>query len=435
MYRFWWFRTVAAVPVTLVASSIAHAQRPASTRLPAKPVPAATTARPTVPPAPAAPPVAKTPKATKSQKAARWRLSPVADLTLLFDSNPFLLNDGQLVRVDAPRRADSVSGRYVDMESASDLRLIGRVSVVANRKALNGRTSRLQPWLELDRYSRNTERQRTAFGVDFTQELGHQGAFSVAAAVTPSYFARNYLADAVDLNGNGRIAASERRYARGAYAERAIDVDYERRLRKASKADPLAIWLQLGLGYRDRPSAAPFDGRSLKGPTAGLGLRFKHRNGVEADTRYEVQLLTSPVQQQVVLLDEPAFRTDFNGNSNAADNNVRRVQSVDRSRTAHSLRQRLRLPLSDVTALTAELGLRMRQFGSNEPFDVANNGRRDQRLRIGAHLTHRLSDALRLEVGARYDGQRLNRRTDLGAEGAVDDFTRTQAWLGMRLTP
>jgi hypothetical protein len=427
-----------AVPVALAASSLANAQRPAPTRPPVTSAPASPPNRPT--PAAASRPgtgskTAKSPKAPKAPKAARWRLAPVADLTLLFDSNPFLLNNEQLARVDAPRRADSVSGRYRDMESASDLRLIGRIAVVANRKAPNGRTLRLQPWLELDRYSRNAERQQTAFGVEITQELRHQGSFSVAAAVTPSYFARNYLADAVDLNGNGRIAASERRYARGEYAERSIDIDYERRLRKASKADPLAAWLQLGLGYRDRPSAAPFDGRSLNGPTAALGLRFKHRNDVEADTRYEVQLLGSPVSQQIVLLDESAFNTDFNRNGSVADANVRSVQTVDRSRTSHSVRQRLRVPLSDVTALHAELGLRIRQFGSNEPFDVANNGRRDQRLRLGAHLTHRLSDALRLEVGARYDGQRLNRRTDLGAEGAVDDFTRTQAWLGMRLTP
>lgn len=419
MRAFQWFCTAAAVPLALLPDASAWAQRTTPSR-----------------PSTAAPSVAVgTSKTKKAPKSPRWRVAPVADATLLFDSNPYLLNAGQLARVDAPRRSDSLSGRYTGMPSANDARLIARIAVMAERKAVNGRSLQLQPWLELDRYTSNTERNRLSFGAQVEQQLRHQGALAVSVAITPSYFVRNYLADAVDANGNQRIAASERRYARGEYAERAFDIDYERRLRKSSKQAPTAVWLQLGIGYRDRPSAAPFVGRSLSGPTADLGLRFKHRDGFEADTRYEVQLLGSPVSQQVVLLDEPAFGADFNGNGNRTETSVRSVQAVDRSRTAHSIRQRLRFPLSDETALHAELGVRLRQFGSAERFDVANNGRRDQRLRLGAHVTHRLSSLVRLEVGARYDAQRLNRRTDLGAEGAVDDYSRTQAWLGARLTP
>ena len=77
---------------------------------------------------------------------------------------------------------------------------------------------------------------------------------------------------------------------------------------------------------------------------------------------------------------------------------------------------------------------RWRRFSSNEPYDAANHGRRDQRLQVGVDLERRLRRGVRLLAGVRYGSQGLDRRTDLGAEGAVDDYTKLQARLGLRVT-
>jgi hypothetical protein len=156
---------------------------------------------------------------------------------------------------------------------------------------------------------------------------------------------------------------------------------------------------------------------------------------MEFETSYTGAFLASPVTAQVILLDEPAFGEDLNGNGNATDLSARAVRTVDRSRTEHAVAEVARFAVGRRSDLELAVEYRLRAFSSDEPYDVANNGRRDRRLQIGAGFSRRVAKDLRLVTEVRHGAQRLNRRTDLGAEGAVDDYSKLQARLGLRYSP
>lgn len=367
-------------------------------------------------------------------KPRTWKLSTRFDVAAEFDDNVYLLPASKLDDVAAPSAAEGVSRRYDLMESASDVIGSLRASAAFERDGLGGRDLRIAPAVAYEYFAQNAERRNVSVALAVSQDLRRDGRVRLRAGYLPSYYARNYLADAVDTDADGSIAADERRYARGDYGEVGIELDYRLRLAKSKRARPFGAFLDLGVGYADRRYDAPFRARDYGGPTAAVRLELSPSRGVEFETSYEAAFLGSPVMDQVILLDEPAFGEDLNGNGNATDLNARAVRSVDRSRTEHVIGQSARFGLGRRTDLELRALYRIRDFTSSEPYDVANNGRRDQRLQLGAEFARRVAKDLRLVSGIRYGSQRLNRRTDLGAEGAVDDYTKLQAHVGLRLT-
>lgn len=364
-----------------------------------------------------------------------WKVSSRFDVGAEYDDNVYLLPASKKDNVSSPSTADQQSGRWDLMESPTDVVGTARAAVTFEHDGLGGRTLAIAPAVTYEFFAQNAERRNVAASFSLAQDLRRDGRFRFRASYLPSYYQRNYLADATDANADGTITSGERVYARGDYREFGVEADYRLRLAKSRRSRPFGAFLDLGLGYADRAYDAPFAARDSRGPTAALRLELSPRRGVDFETSYDVAFLSSPVTSQVILLDEPAFGVDLNGNGNATDLNARAVRAVDRSRTEHVVAEAARFDIGRRTGLELAVSYRFRNFSSGEPFDVANNGRRDQRLQFGAELTRRVAKDVRLVSGVRYGSQRLNRRTDLGAEGAVDDYTKLQAHIGVRLTP
>ena len=368
------------------------------------------------------------------RSARTWKLSSRLDGGVEYDDNVFLLPDSKKGDLQAPSAGELISQRYAFMEAPSDVIATLRAAVSLQGDGLGGRDFSVTPAVGYEFYAQNAERRNVSASLALAQDLRRDGRLRLRASYLPSYYARNYLSDAVDGDANGSITSAERRYARGDYHEFGVELDYRYRLLKSRRARPLGAFLDIGVGYASRRHDAPFTARDFTGPTAALRLELSPRRGLDFETSYEGAFLESPVRSQVILLDEPAFGVDLNGNGNATDLNARTVQTVDRSRAEHSIGQAMRLDLGR-TDLELSVRYRLRNFTSSQPYDVANNGRRDRRLQVGAELSRRLVKDLRLVTGVRYGAQRLNRRTDLGAEGAVDDYTQLQAQVGLRYTP
>jgi hypothetical protein len=364
-----------------------------------------------------------------------WALTARLEARAEVDDNVFLLPPDQLARVGAPTPAEQRSGRYDLMASPSDVISTLRAGLRLTRPGLGGRELIIAPEATYEHYASNAERRNLLVSLLVEQDLRRGGRLRFRSEYLPSYYSRNYLVDAIDANGNGRISAAERVYARGDYGEFFAELDYRLRLKQSQRDRPLAAFLLLGLGYADQTYEAPFTARDARGPTGRVRVDLSPRRGLEFATSYEAALLGSPITRQVILVDEPAFGQDLNGDGDATDSDVRVEEAVDRSRLEHLLRQTVTLALGARTELEVEARVRLRRFASDQPFDVANNGRRDQRVQLGAALSRRIAPDLRLLAGVRYGTQRLNRRTDLGAEGAVDDYRRLQAHLGLRYTP
>lgn len=355
-----------------------------------------------------------------------WRPTLVLGAEVEGDNNVFLLSAGKKRDVAAPSPGQIISGRFNDMERASDL--IGTVGLGLELKGpgLTGRPLTVGPSVEYARYVFNTVRSHVVAGFDLRQELPHQGRFRLGATVTPDQFTRNYLFDAIDGNVDGVITADERRYAPGRSFEADLGGDYRHRVSKSA-----GLWLLAGGGYSIRRFDAPHEDRDLDGPTGTLAIQFDRGRGLEVGLRYEVAGLTAPVTTRVVLLNEPDFGQDLNGDLDAVDLNVRRLTPVDRSRTEQAVAADLEVGIGKRTRLGFVFTHRWRSFSSDETYDVTNRGRRDRREEFGATMVNRLSRRVRLRTGAEFGAQRLTRDLDTAGSGEIGDYSRARFIVGL----
>ena len=375
------------------------------------------------------------PSSTPAPSERSWKFDPRLVVGTEYDDNVFLLPSNKRNAPGAPSAADQLSGRYVGMESAGDLITTASVVLSVETPGVGGRDLRFTPAVAYEAYAQSGERSNVAFGLSVEQAVRRGGRLRVRGSLQPRYFARNYLADAIDANSDGTITADERIYLRGEYRESEIQADYRLRLAKSTRSRPFGAWLIVGGGFADRSHGARFVARDFSGPSAAARLQFDLPRGVELVTTYDLAVLSSPRTAQVMLLDELVYGEDLNGNGNATDLNARTSRTVDRSRTEHLIGETARFELGRHTDLELSVELRLRDFSSVEPYDAANNGRRDRRVQFGVDLSRRVAKGVRMFAGARYGSQGLNRRTDLGADGAVDDYTKLQAHLGLRYAP
>lgn len=363
-----------------------------------------------------------------------WTVGGRVRLGMERDDNVFRLSQAQLIDLAEPTASQLQSGRYAQMTSGGDNILVTRLEGVIEGPGLTGRPVRLLPTITVERYGANTERSNIALGLEVEQDLRRGRQLQLHADYVPRYFHRNYLADAVDLNADRSIQGAERVYGRGDYREFELRADYQHRLRDSKRNQPLRVYGIVGLGWSDRAYDAPFSARSHSGPIARAHLRVEPRRTITLVTTYNLALLSSPVRDQVVLVDESLFGRDLNGNATTTDANVRVVSLVDRSRTEHQIEQRATVVLLDRLEVTGLLSYRWREFSSQEPLDIANRDRSDRRLEFGATAEYRLRRRLRLFGGATVAEQRINQLEDFGGEGTVDDYRRTRMHLGIRIS-
>ena len=362
---------------------------------------------------------------------SRWHLTPALRVDVGYDDNVFLLATNKKDNVEAPSAAEVTSGRYAKMESATDLMTTLSTAVALKGPGLLGKSLVLSPAVDYDLYTRNSERSNVRLGLSLQQELWADSRLRLQGRLTPSYFAKNYLADAVDRDGNGSVSDDERVYAGGEYRESELAADYRFPLAKSSRKRPFGAALQLDGGYYGRTYEAPFTGRDLKGPTAGAKLLLDFGRRISFDLAYDFASLSATPTDQVLLLDEPEFGQDFNGNGTVTDLDARALTKVDRSRREHSLGASLRLDLSKATDFALGYEHRWRRYTSEEPLDVSNSGRRDARSQVSANFRVRLAKDLRLRIGGVRSAQNLNRAGDPGSTGEIDDYTRYQGSLGL----
>jgi hypothetical protein len=363
-----------------------------------------------------------------------WSVGGRVRLAMERDDNVFRLSEAQLIDLVEPTASQLQSGRYARMTSGGDNILITRFEGVIEGPGLTGRPVRLLPAIIVERYAVNAERSNVALALEVEQDLRRGRQLQLHADFVPRYFHRNYLADAVDLNADRSIQGAERVYGRGDYREFELRADYQHRLRDSKRNQPLRVYGVVGLGWSDRAYDAPFRARNHGGPTARTRLRVEPRRTITLVATYDVALLSSPVRDQVVLIDEMLLGEDLNGNATTTDVNVRVVSPVDRSRTEHQLEQRATVVVSDRLEVTGLVSYRWREFSSQERLDIANRDRSDRRLEYGATAEYRLRRTLRLFGGASVDEQRLSQLEDLGGEGTVDDYRRTRVHLGVRIS-
>lgn len=361
-----------------------------------------------------------------------WKFEARVEGEFRYDDNPFLLTAAQKPRLETPSAGDTLSGRFGDMQKASDMIPAVGLELALEGRGLAGRALTLQAEGTYDANLENGRRRHAELGFSAEQALGRGSRVRLRLDWRPSYYHKNYLADAVDADGDGDIASRERRYQAGSSSEVDVTLGYRHRLLRSTRERQIGVSAELKAGYFDRSYDTPFAGRSRGGPGGqiGLGIELARRWAISLD--YAYQKLDADPTREVMLLDETAFGRDFNGNGLVTDLDARAFELVDRSRTEQEFGVAIQGELADPVTVELAYGRRTRNFSSTEPFDVSNRDRNDGLNEVSGGLHVRLTRALRLDAGARRGAQDTNRAGDPGATGEVADYTRLVAWAGLR---
>jgi hypothetical protein len=370
--------------------------------------------------------------AAAQQGGRSWTPAARLQAEVRYDHNPFLLTSGRKRTLKAGSAADEQSGRFRGMQSATDVIPIPSLRLGIAGPGLGGRRLEIEADVAYEASLQNARRRHAELAVGIEQSLRRGGRLRLSADWRPSFFHKNYLADAVDLNGDGDIGPEERRYARGTSDEVDFALSYRHRLVKATKRRPLGVTAELDAGYLDRGYDAPFAGRSRGGPGAGAGLAFELGRRWVIALDYAFASFGGDAAQEVLILNENDFGQDFNGNLSTSDDSARAVVLVDRSRVEHELGVSVRGELGKAATIEVGYGRRLRNFSSSQPFDVVNRDRRDVRSELAAELDLWLASGVHLALGARRAAQGTNRAGDPGATGEVADYTRYVASAGLR---
>ena len=366
-------------------------------------------------------------KPAKGQKS--WKGAVKVEARGRYDTNIFLLSDSQKTRLQTAGPAEQISGRFNDMKSPSDFIFTPSVKLLAEGPGLGGRKLGLEAGVNYDLYFRNPRRRHIDIELAAAQNTSRNGRTRVKFEYTPSYFYRNFLADATNLTTS--VSASERVYRPDVYSEWDVTADYRHRL-----ADGKVAFLGRA-GYLRRRNQAPsgtfttFVGRDRNAPHVGGGLEFELAKWWRVDGNYDLALVDSPRVLEVMILNEPDFGVDFNSDGNATDLSIRTVQFVDRRHREHLYRLSAKLGIREKSYFEIGYQRRHRNFLSKEPFDVFHNGRTDNRDTIHFAFISHLNHGLQFTTGYNYILENSNRPNDPGVVGEVNDYKRSVGFVGL----
>ncbi len=363
------------------------------------------------------------PSAThQPKKSATWHKKGDLRLGATHDDNVYLLTTARKASLDAQPSV----GRFADMPGSTDLVTAIRAAGEAKGPGLGGREMTIGGDARYEYYTTNTKRSNATIGLTASQAVTSGGRLHLRGELTPTYFFRDYLADAVDANGDGVIQSAERVYAPGTYSDAQFTVGYRQRL-ASSASGMVGVALDVQAGVQNRNYIKPFEGRSMHGPVGNVNMIVDFANRVSADVGYERASLSATPTPTVLLLNEPDFNRDFNGNGTTTDLRVRSLQNTDFSRVEQTAGLRLRALLAPSLDARVSLAHRWRNFSSSQPYDVYNNTRHDRRDQVGVTVGKDLWERTRVEVGAITEMQKLSRTLrPTAAAGEVNDYSRNR---------
>jgi hypothetical protein len=378
---------------------------------------------------------AQAPAPAATEKGSKpWHAGGTLRVEEQANNNVFLLSDALKARLDTLTAPAPPGTHFTDMQSASDFITLVGAAFDIEGPGLFGRTLSIRPTARYDYYARNPKRGNVELDLSIAQSVVHNGRLHLRGSLVPSYFYRNFLADAQDLNGDGAIEANERIYAAGTYHDHRVFVGYQQRLVRATRAEPLGVAVELDVGHVVRTYDAPLSYRSYRGPEVDATLAVELSRAVKFDAGYVHAALNSKPDSAVLVLNEPDFNVDFNRDGTATDLRVRTVQLVDFSRTEQHLNLRLRGQLGENVGARVYYQHRWRTFPSTQPFDVYNNSRRDRRDLVGLEVSFRIAPAAHFSVGGDVESQKVTRSLIPAqtATGEITDYTRSRLYAGLR---
>lgn len=328
-----------------------------------------------------------------------WQFRTDVEAEVEYNTNVYHLSPAQESRLERNSPENQASGRFKDMESVSDFIVTPAVKFTAKGSGLGGKDFLVRPHARYKQYTLNQKKSHFELGVGFRHDAGADGTVGLDLSYAPGVFSKNYLASVT--NWVGPVLLDERIYLPGTHDDAAVEVFYRRRMFKGKERKMLhpsvkKAYGEFLLGYENRKYDAPFEKRDSDSFKAGAGLDLELRNKTDVSVSYIFETISTPVETEVLIRNEPDFGVDFNGDTDTVDLDVASLQNVDRSRNEHTFAVKGAIMLDDNWLGKARYELRIQNYKSNEPFDVTRVDRTDIRHRIGLGVERELAPNLTL---------------------------------------
>ena len=134
---------------------------------------------------------------------------------------------------------------------------------------------------------------------------------------------------------------------------------------------------------------------------------------------------------EVVLLDEPKYRQDFNADADIFDENIRSVQEVDRSSQWHDIGLGVRFRLARGLSATFEYDHRMKTYSSSNQLDPARFDRTDERDAFGLSVGYTITKHWGARTGYEYRIATTDRLSDPDNSGSGTDYRRSTGYISV----
>jgi hypothetical protein len=359
-----------------------------------------------------------------AKEAGGFKWKAIAEVESAYSSNVFNLSTSQQDALEANSADDQLSGRYTDMEDVADIIISPAIDLRLKSKALSGKDLNIDAGFTYNQYMLNTEKSYPEIDFEVEQELGKGSAIGFEFAYKFDVFKKNYLSDAVDGDASLNITPDERVYSAGIYNSYEWDVVYKHRLLKnkngASNSNVKKVTGSVLIGMANKSYDSPFTHKDSDTLRIGAGVDIELKEKTDIKISYLYESVDVPVASEVLIRDEDDFGVILNGDADATDQDVRTVQSVDRSRTNHSLEVKADKKLNKDWTGELSYALRFQDYSSNETYDVTRNGRTDTRHTFGAGLKTKYSKKISLDLNWKYVTETA-KRSGLADIGETED--------------
>ena len=364
-------------------------------------------------------------------KPAEWKAYVQVRSRITHDSNLFRLSPPTSRRFEQKHARDQANGRFRNMDELDDFIESTAVRAGVEGPGPVGNSVSIWTKLEYNLYLRNNERSHAEVELNGRQDVGDNGWIYLSVEVTPDYFKRNYLVDGLDRDLSGAISTSERVYAEGVVDQWSYRTSYRRRFSEVSDSRFLGVTGELELSYERRFYNFPFQGRDQGDISLLPEIEFEFGRRFGLTIRSEVGRVINDEHDEVVLLDEPDYLRDFNSDLDAFDNNVGRVQRIDRSYDHYEVETAFRYsPIEDLD-LELAYARRWKKFLSKFDLDPAHRDRSDVRDVFAFSAEYSFSKIWEASAGWSYGIQTTDRIGDPDGVGKGTDYRASIGYLSV----
>ena len=356
------------------------------------------------------------------EASPKWKLKGEFGIGYAYDTNVFNLSPRQVSLFEGRGPAEESSGRFRDMNSISDHVLTPGLSLKATGPGLFGRDLELNLSFVYEAPLQNPKRSTMEIALALRQSLWKRGTMRITGSFIPEMFIRNYLLDAV-AEANGQVLPENRIYTPGICREARARLEYEHRILKKKQTGAFGLTLLIGSRFSDRQFRQDFPGRDRRTMDLLSELSVDLKGGWELGFGYRHRNAKSPVTQEVLVVDEPVFGVDLNGNGSTSDLDIRIVGPVNRSFRADYLQGWLKAELSKRAGLRFRAVRRLKNHLSLELYD-GYLGRQDKRWVFEIDYRQAITGGLVFRAGYAYNTQKSSLADVTGDE---DDYSKHNA--------